>query len=326
VEPREHLDQTMRGYQDALILLAAAQLGLFDALARGECTAPELARDLECDERALEILLLALAADGFLQVDGGKFALAPAYAPFLAAAGEQSLASMLRHHHHLALRWVELVEVVRSGKPAARAGGGRSPDELADFIGAMADISRTSSLEVARKIDLTGARRLLDLGGGPGTAALTFARGNPALTCVIFDLPEVVLLAEREIARRGLGARVTTRAGDFLRDELGGGYDVVYLSNIIHGLGPDEVAVLLGKVRHALQPGGSVLIKDFFLDESRTQPVAAARFSVNMLVNTESGRSYTRREAKHLLAGAGFSDFREFDVAKNSAVMVGRRE
>jgi SAM-dependent methyltransferase len=325
MDPLKHLDETMRGYQGSMILLAAASIGLFDALGERTRSPAELARELDCHERSLETLILALVADGFLVADGQGYALADSYAPYLRSTSPDTLASMLRHNHHLALRWVQLADVVRSGRPVRQPGAGRPPDELRDFIRAMENISRSSSLDVARKLDLSQFRRMLDLGGGPGTAALTFARMVPQLRCVVFDLPEVVGIAQREIARAGLSDRVTTRAGDYLKDDLGEDYDLVYLSNVIHSLGPDDVERLLGKAYGALAVSGSVIVKDFFLEESRTRPAAAARFSVNMLVGTEAGRSYTFAETRRLLAQAGFSDLQQQDVATASAVIIGRK-
>ena len=119
--------------------------------------------------------------------------------------------------------------------------------------------------------------------------------------------------------------RVTVRAGDFHSDDLGEGFDVVYISNIIHSLAPEQTLALLQKSYRALVDGGRVLVKDFFLEDSRSAPSWAALFSVNMLVSTERGKSYTRSETLALLAEAGFGDCAVVDIPVNSKVITGRK-
>jgi SAM-dependent methyltransferase len=324
MDPRARLDALVHGYQNAFILLTANHLGLFQALREGPRAAADLAAELRVDARALELVLLALAAEAVLVRTPDGFALAPDCAPLLLPDGAQSQAAIYEHHFHLIARWAQLPAVVRTGRPVPRAREARDPDELRAFICGMADVSRASSEEVAAKIDFAPFRRLLDLGGGPGTAALTFALRHPHLACDVFDLPEVVAIAREEIARAGLAGRVGTVAGDYFTDELGAGYDCVYLSNIIHSLGPDQIVALFAKARRALVPGGVLMVKDFYLDDSRTRPASAARFAVNMLVGTEAGRSYTWAETQRLLAEAGFGEIRAVEVATASGVLMGR--
>jgi len=111
-----------------------------------------------------------------------------------------------------------------------------------------------------------------------------------------------------------------------ITDDIGQDFDVVYISNIIHMLSPAKTLALLEKAKAALVAGGRVLVKDFFLADSRVEPAWTAQFSVNMLVNTEGGKSYTFTEIKDLLARAGFGSLETVEIASNSMVIVGRRE
>lgn len=321
----QRLDELSAGYQNAIILLTANHLGVFPALAGPPREAADAARELGLDPRALEIVLLALAAEGIVLAEAGRYRLAPEFAPLLLPGGEQARTSILEHNYNILPRWVALREVLRTGRPAAAAARERTPAELRAFICGMADISRASSEEVAGKLDLSRCARLLDVGGGPGTAIITFARRFPNLGGDVFDLPEVVAIAREEIAAAGLADRVGTVAGDFLADELGAGYDAAYVANIIHSHGPDETAALFAKCRRALAPGGLIVVKDFFLDDTRTRPAIAARFAVNMLVGTEAGKSYTTAETRALLAAAGFGECRVEEVARASALLIARR-
>lgn len=322
MDPRRHLDEMSRGFMHSAILLTACDLEIFEALSGEAVEAPKLADALGLDPRALEIVLLALAADGFLLKEGEKFRLNPEFAPYLLSDGEQTQVHILRHNYHLMQRWVRLGQVLHDGRPIPRIP--EDPVQMRAFICGMADISRSSSREVAERFDFTPYRRLLDLGGGPGTAAITFAQKYPNLHCVVFDLPGPITIAKEQIAAAGVGDRVTTQAGDYFMESLGGGYDIIYVSNIIHSMGEKETATLVDKCRKALTPGGTLAIKEFFLEEDRITPAGAAMFSVNMLVNTEKGKSYTLGETRAIMERAGFGAFKSIDVAMYSKLLAGK--
>lgn len=313
------LDELTTGYRPAAMIMAAVRSGLFDALADGPRTPAEAAAARGLDPRATDILLHGLAALGIVHKRQDAFALDEGAAPLLLSGSPQTQASIIGHNLTMMRAWAQLDTVLATGAPAPRPE--RSGQELRDFILGMENVSRRSSAEVAERIDLGGARLLLDLGGGPGTAALVFARRWPQLRCVVFDLPGPVAIAREQIAAAGLTDRVETRTGDFHADPLGEGYDVVYVSNIIHQMGDEETLALLRACAAALVPGGRLLLKDFFLEDDRVTPPAAALFSVNMLAGTDRGKAYTRRETEDLLRQAGFGPAAVVPVARHSQVL-----
>ena len=323
------IDEMMAGYRGAMILAAANRTGIFAALGEGGLTPAETASRLGLDERAVDIVLRALTASGLLDRRGEEFSLAPEAGPYLLPDSPQTKASIIGHNQTMMKSWIQLPDVLRTGRPAHVPE--RTEEELQDFILGMENVSRSSSREVAERIDLSGARWMLDVGGGPGTAALTFAGRNPALQCVVCDLPLPLEIAAEQIAAAGLGDRVRCAPMDFLTDELppaggGQGYDLIYVSNIIHMLEADQTLALFRKCRDAAAPAGRILVKDFFLEDSRTEPAMAAQFSVNMLVATEGGKSYTRTETVALLESAGFAVDQVVDVAVHSQVICAHRE
>jgi predicted O-methyltransferase YrrM len=320
----ERIETMTAGYRDSCILIAALKVGIFEALGEEQRTSNEVATALGLDTRAVDIVMCALAAAAVLQKHSNRFTIDPGAKPYLLAGGPETMVSIIGHNRSLLRSWVQLEEVMRTGTPAPREE--RTPDEMDDFIRGMENVSRRSSEQVESKIDFSGTRRLLDLGGGPGTAALTFARANPELKCVVFDLEGPEGIAAEQIKKAGLADRVTTRVGDFLTDDIGKDFDFVYISNIIHMLSPDQTLALLEKAKVALVSGGRVMVKDFFLADSRIEPPWTAQFSVNMLVNTEGGKSYTFTEMKDLLAQAGFGGPETVEIARNSMVIIGRRE
>jgi SAM-dependent methyltransferase len=318
---REQLETMVAGYRDAMTLVAALKTGIFENLGHESRPVRAVAAELDLDERAVDIVLHALAAAGVLRKEGEAFAIEPDARPYLLADSPETLVSILGHNVGLMHNWLQLPTVLKTGRPAARAE--RTPAELRDFICGMENVSRDSSREVVAKVDLSTARRLLDLGGGPATAAIVFCQTHPDLEALVFDLPGPVEIAIEQIAAAGLTDRITTQAGDFQHDDLGTGFDVVYISNIIHMLSPDETRALLQRCRSCLVPGGRVLVKDFYLADNRLEPAFAAQFSVNMLTATEGGKSYTQRETVALLAETGFAAGPIVPVAKGSRVICG---
>jgi len=322
---RSHLDEIMRGYQSSLVLLAASKVGVFESLGKGHRAAQDIAAELSLDTRALKTVMLALAADGFLEVKGEKFQITEAYAPLLLSDSPETMANILNHNHTCMLRWAALQQVLRTGEPVPRETQQQEESEERDFICGMANISRISSVEVASAFDFSPYRNMLDLGGGPATSSIVFAQHYPHLRCMVFDLPGPITIAQEQIAAAGLADRITTRCGDFFADELGRGYDLVYVANIIHSLGPEDIFRLMGKVHEALAPAGTLVVKDMFLGESLIHPRSAALFSVNMLTATAQGRSYTLAETQQVLARAGFHDFSTTEIARFSALLIARK-
>src|ERR1051326_9537692 len=134
--------------------------------------------------------------------------------------------------------WGRLAESIRTGKPT------RSPDmyqntpeETGRFIGAMDSLvhARGDAEIVSEHLDLSGVRAMLDVGSGPATYPIEFCRHYPALRATIFDLPATLQITEKFVRDTGMRDRINLVAGDYRTDKIPGSYDLVYLSNIIHG-------------------------------------------------------------------------------------------
>jgi len=316
----QRINEMATGYKDAAILLNALRAGIFEALAGEPRTAMEVAEICQLDLRATEVVLLALVAAEVLRSDGDRFCIEPEARPLLVKDSPTTLKSILGHNLFMMRNWAYLDEALQTGEPVRKEE--RSEQQMNDFICGMENVSRQSSKQVAELVDFSGEIRLLDLGGRPGTAAITFAQANPQLHGVVFDLEGPVGIARQQIEKAGLSARVTVAVGDFHEDDLGTGFNVVYISNIIHMLDPAATAQLLAKAEKALVPGGRLILKDFFLEDNRTQPASGAQFSVNMLVNTTGGKTYTQNKTLALLADAGFGPAEVIDVATQGQLLV----
>jgi SAM-dependent methyltransferase len=212
---------------------------------------------------------------------------------------------IIMHHHHLALSWLKLDEAVRTGGPMRARSSGSDEDARESFLMGMFNIAMNLAPRLVNTIDISGRHHLLDLGGGPGTYAIYFCLNNPSLMATVYDLPTTGPYARKTIERFGLTDRIDFVAGDYLREDIPGRYDVAWLSQILHAEGPENCQRIIGKAASVLEPGGLLLIHEFILDNTMDGPLQPALFSLNMLLGTENGRSYSEGDIMEMLERAG---------------------
>ncbi len=317
---RESLESLSRAFRESRVFLSAVELDLFTLLDGVWKTAAELAGEIGCDTGNLEVLLNALVAMELLEKQNKSFKTPSDVADFVSARSPNSIVPPIRHSAHLWYSWTDLTEIVRSGERSSKMVTERGGESLEDFISAMHCHGREVAADLAKMIGVSEARKLLDVGGGSGTYTIAFLQANPQLAATIFDLPPVIKMARTRLQAVGLADRVDLVGGDFYVDPLPCGHDLAFLSAIIHQNSLEQNRQLYAKVFGTLDSGGWILIRDYIMDESRTQPPAGALFAINMLVGTVGGGTYTFAEIKEGLASAGFVDI---DLLQRGTLMDG---
>lgn len=317
--------QLSGGYWSACALHAGVKLDVFTPLADRPLTARELAGILKTDVRGLTMLLNALAALSLLEKQGAAYVTTTFAAEFLSRTAPEYLGHIILHHHHLMAGWAELDEAVRSGGAIRQRVSHGGEEARESFLMGMFNLAMQIAPRIVAGIDLAGRKRLLDLGGGPGTYAVHFCRRNPGLTAVVYDLPTTRCFAEQTIARFGLSDRIVFEEGDFLADDIRGRFDVAWLSHILHGESPQGCAVILEKAVAGLEPGGLILVQEFILDDTLDGPLFPALFSLNMLLATPSGQAYSQGELTAMLTAAGVEELQRLplELPNGAGVLVG---
>ena len=318
--------QLSGGYWSTCALHAGVKLDLFTPLAASEMSATQLAQQTGADVRGITMLLDALAALELLVKNGDSYSATTFAAQYLNSASPDYLGHIIMHHHHLMAGWAHLDEAVISGRPLRKRMSGSAEDTVREsFLMGMFNLAMLLAPKVIPEINLAGRRRLLDLGGGPGTYAIHFCQHNPELSAVVYDLPATRVFAEKTIERFGLSQRITFNDGDFLSKGIEGRFDVAWLSHILHGEGPAGCAVILEKAMAALEPGGMILVQEFILDDSRDRPLFPAMFSLNMLLGTPDGQAYSEGELLTMLVAAGACNLRRLplELPNGSGIIVG---
>ena len=314
--PDQQLDrmfvlQMANGYRSACVLGAAAELDLFTVLGDQALSAEALAGRLKCSLRATTMLLDALAALALLEKRDGLYRTPDALRPLLVEDSPRTLLPMLLHQMNLVRSWSQLARVVKAGEPAVRQASIRGAEaDRAAFIGAMHSISSPVADSLVAELGPPKFQHLLDVGGASGTWTLAFLRAVPGSRATIFDLPDAIEQARDRMAQSGMGGRVRLVPGDFYSDDLPVGADLAWVSAIAHQHAREYSRELFEKTFAALVPGGRIMIRDVVMRPDRTQPVEGSLFAINMLVNTQSGGTFTFEEFAEDLQAVGFCDVR----------------
>jgi hypothetical protein len=302
-----HFDGAMRN----AALVAALELGICGHLSHGPATVAELAARAGVSLRGAQALLDALVALGIVTVAAGVYANGEAAETYLVPGrpgyvGDEQVGLF---HAQLPL-WGRMAEAARAGAPVD---GDDSPQRMAFWsllTPSIGRIGRPIAESAVRLVGLTlGAPRLLDVGGGAATWSLALLGLNRRAQATQLDWPHINAAAREAVAQAGHAARFRTVDGNYREAALGEGlYDVAVLSYVVHLESPASTLDLLRRVRAALVPGGRVLVSEMVVDDGRAGPPQGLLFNLNMLLLSESGKSYERGELAQLLAGAGFGE------------------
>lgn len=319
--------QLSGSYWQAFALHAAVKLDLFSCLADKPLTAEQVAARLSVDERALAMLMNAVTAMGLIEKNGHRYDLSDAARRLLVKGAEGYIGHIILHHHFLSPSWAALDKAVQTGQSQRSRASHSEDQEREAFLMGMFNLAMLQAPAIVKQIDLSGRSRLLDLGGGPGTYAINFCLENKALAAVVADLPTTRPFAERTIARFGLSQRVLFQPVNYLVEELKGSYDVVWLSHILHAEGPETCRRIVQKAADALDPGGLMCIQEFIMNDQMDGPLFPALFSLNMLLGTENGQSYSEEQLHGMMREAGIEQIERLPYRgpTDSSILVGTK-
>ncbi|MHC1597780.1 MAG: methyltransferase [Methermicoccaceae archaeon] len=327
----EPLDRMMKNCEAVYVLSAAIDLDIFDVLNQ-PMSADQLSMVVGTDASLTEKFLNTLVALELLSKHDGTYTNTKLASTFLVKDSPFYQGNLLRLSMRSSSNLSMLTHVLR--------GEVRDEEEKrlerafdSSFVLAMAEGAMRGSLhrtvkEVSKLVEFQRARRLLDLGGGHGLYAIAFSQINPKLEAVVFDLPHVVKVAEEFIARYGMKERIMTVGGNFLEDDIGDGYDMVFASDVFYRE-RDIIIGILRKIRDALRENGSVVLKHWILDDERTAPLVSVFFDLKLSLHVNERHVYTEGEFVEMLQEAGFSSIRTLDISTPSSpsmIIMGRKE
>jgi SAM-dependent methyltransferase len=316
-------------YAADMLLTALVHLDLFTWLADHPSPLDGVCRAFETTARPTDVLLTLLAAMGIVEERSGVFHLTTKGREHLVKSSPWFLGP---YYESLKNRPValDLLKVLKTGKPANWSSQKDGHDWhtamedeafAAQFTAAMDCRGVYLAQAVAKAIDVTGRRRVLDVAGGSGIYACSLVTHHPDLSATVFEKPPVDGICERAIASRGCSGRVSVVAGDMLADDLPRDADVHLWSNVLHDWDETVVRQLIGRSFAALPPGGLIVIHDAYLNAAKNGPLHVAEYSV-LLMHSSEGRCYSTREMERYLTDAGFRGVTYRDTAAARGVMT----
>jgi len=324
----DYLLQLSCGYWKSHVLFIAVEFDIFTLINKDRLTAKKISQAIHTNERATETILNALVSLELLVKEENYYKNSHLSNLYLIKGKPNYLGDFIHHFHNMMDNWAMLRETIETGKPVSLKDLPEEvdPHDLRDFITAMHNMASVKARDLCSKIDLKRSKTLLDIAGGPGTYAIALAKANPHLHAVVFDLGHVTKLTQEFITAANVGDRVTTQAGNCLEDTFGKNtYDAILASNLLHIYSPANNTMILKKCWDALKDGGQVIIHEFVLDETETHPQFAALFSLNMLIGTQEGASYSEAEYRAWLINTGFKDVKRIDLESNSTLIIGEK-
>ncbi|HEY5857282.1 MAG TPA: methyltransferase [Aldersonia sp.] len=280
------------GFMAAKHLFAANDLGLFEALGEGPTDLHGLAARTGLTARATRISADAMVALGLLERLGDRYANTEAAGAFLAGGSPADLRPLLRFWDKISFpAWEELAGALACGPKREIVDLDPDLQSIAAF--GVEAFTAAPSLALPEVVDLSGSRRLLDIGGGTGSWSIAVARRWQQVSATVIELPDVAPTAQERITSAGLDGRIEVCAGDAMADALPAGFDTVLVANLMHYWSPEQNRLLLQRIRDVAASHARLLIADFWTDPTHTRPVAAALMAGEFAVHLEHGDVYS---------------------------------
>jgi ubiquinone/menaquinone biosynthesis C-methylase UbiE len=319
----QHVRDIMFAFQKSRTLFTACELDIFTILGDELISAESVAKKINAEVRSTDRLLCALVALELVEKIGNEYRNSEIGAKHLSKNSPEYLGD-LAHFSTLWDRWGDLTYAVKYDTPRDY----QSLDEKSDdFVRAYAESAHWKATVEApstvAKFDLKGVNNVLDLGGGKGHYSVELLKRKPTLKCTVMDNPKIANLAHEYIDSLNLSDKINVKAGDLMSSDIGSGYDLVLISNVIHSYSIWDNVKLLQKVYEALNKKGIVVINEVIINDQRTSPQSSAIFSLNMLVNTLDGDSYTETDIWVMLRESWFRDIFRINSDYDTSLMIG---
>ncbi len=336
-EARELFD-IVAGFTYSQIALACVRLGLLERLRAGEVTERSLIASMDMPDAAARTLLRAAAAIELLDACSSPrettWALGRRGAALL---GNPGVLAMIEHHAVLYSDLVDPVSMFRAPRgstalskywPYANAAvpGQVAGEGTRDYTHLMASSQGLVAEEILDAYDVSGHRRVLDIGGGDGTFLRALGRRASSTELMLFDLPGVAEMARRRFADSGMAHRAHVFGGDFSRDALPTGADLVTLVRVLHDHDDPLVEKILRAAFEALAPGGRLLVAEPMAGTSGAERMGDAYFGVYLWA-MGSGRPRSARGLTEMLEKAGFSRIRRLPtrIPLQTSVLIAKK-
>jgi ubiquinone/menaquinone biosynthesis C-methylase UbiE len=314
-----------------LIMKAAADNGIFDALKDGPLTVEEICSRTQASPRGTSAIVEALAGMELLQKEDGRYRMSEDAATFLVSDKPAYFGGMLFHlTEQLLPNWMQLGEITKTGRPVAALNQENDGAAFFEkFVEALFYFNFGAACALGKALAPKYAGRpvrVLDIAAGPGVWGIGITQALPQAQVTALDFARVLETTKRCVERVHLTDQFTFVPGNALEADPGSGFDIAVLGHILHSEGAERSRQLLKRVFDQLAPGGTVAIAEFLLNQERTGPMNSLIFNVNMLVHTDAGAAYSFEDLKQWLEAAGFIYVRTLEAPAPSPLVLAEKK
>jgi ubiquinone/menaquinone biosynthesis C-methylase UbiE len=324
----ERLQQFGFAYAPPLIISAAVNNKIFDTLESGAKTVEQVKKETGASARGLRTIMDALVGLELLKKDRqSRYSLTPESQAFLISEKPGTLAGFFGAIlPELTSRWLRLTEIVREGRPAVAVNQETEGTEFfSQLVETIIPMSYPGAQKLADHLKVAKAKekvRVIDLAAGSGIWGIALAQKSTRLRVTAVDWAGMIPTTKRITQKFGVPDRFEFIEGDLLEANFGTGYDVATLGHILHSEGEQRSRQLLEKTFRALKSGGTIAIAEWLVNDDRTKPLPSLMFSVQMLVNTEEGDTFSFNEIKKWLEDVGFKKVRKLEAPGPSPLIL----
>ena len=308
-------------HEESNILICSLELKLFSFLKKNSMSANQIANITKSKVEGIKVLLNALTAMGALKVNKGLYRNTFITYKYFCESSPDFKKGTVMLKLDSRDEYSDLLQTIKKGRSLKKFDGSDDPIFRALFTYAMHERSDLYANKIATLVTQNRVGKLIDIGAGSGSYSAAILKKDNNATATLMDRVAAIKVAREIHKKKSIYKRLKFINGDLFSDEFGFGYNTVFLSNIVHIYNIYENKVILKKINKALVNGGRVILYDFFLNESRTEPYEAALFAVTMLLYTKTGKSYTYSEVRALLKKTGFARIKKTEIGHGSSII-----
>ncbi|WP_428646045.1 methyltransferase [Roseibium sp.] len=332
LESAEEISEIAFGFMGSKALFSALHLKLFSVLSESILTPQEVAEKTALDVDRATTLLTALASLGLVRREGAGFTNSPAAEAFLVKGRKYEFGDYLRYqidkqmYPFMTQLNDALTDNLKEDQIASYEDWFSDPEEARLYSRSQHAGSLGPGRGLAKLVDLSAARNLLDVGGGTGAFSISLCKAYPELTSTILDFPNVAKVGEEFIAEEGLADRISYRPGNALNDPWPESADAVLMSYLFSGVPGTSIPALVRKAFEVLGPGGRFMVHDFMVDENREGPKLAALWQLQHTAFNPEARSITSSYVAGLMEAAGFQEIVTGEMIPGMTMLVHGRK
>ncbi len=329
VETAEEVSQIAFGFMASKALFAGLHVDVFTVLADGPKKSPEISQKTGIPTNRITTLMTALTSIGLVdRSDDEVYSNSPGAEAFLSRTAKYDFGDYLRYQIDKQMYpfLQQLNEVID---------GSLDPDAVDSYQHWMADPEQAAIYSdaqhagslgpgktLARLVDLSGAKQMLDVAGGTGAMTIRLLEANPELSSTIIDFPNVSELGWRFITEAGMIDRVRYIPGNALQIEWPTGQDAILMSYLFSGIPGEELPRMVAQAFDCMAPGGKLMVHDFMVDDDRQGPALAALWQLQHMAFTPDARSVAPGWLTQQMEKAGFTGIEDHEMVPGMTRLV----